>query len=209
MPDTTARSLPFLGLPSLLADGFEVLHPLPPAVDELAATPGLEQPETRGRNWVGAQTSSSPWLTRPFTPARVAPRREKPRPLERLAQRAPASKEAVERVRKELESSTVATAKHSTKPSAVSTSDESESAQNRTVRRAQRSMRGRSNPTRMVAVDYEAALPDDFLPPTRHAQGRLASKKTRRRGLRSAMSSSASASHAAKAAARSSRCCRA
>ncbi|MBC8454767.1 MAG: hypothetical protein H8D71_01020, partial [Deltaproteobacteria bacterium] len=162
LPDTTARSLPFLGLPSLLADGFEVLHPLPQPVDEVGATASPMQPGTPGRNWVGAQTATSPWLSRPFTPARVASRREKQRPLERLAQRAPASKEAVERVRKELESGTVAKAK----PSAAQISDEVGSEQGRSVRRIYKSMGGRSNPTRMVAVDYEAALPDDLLPPT-------------------------------------------
>ena len=50
-------------------------------------------------------------------------------------------------------------------------------------------MKGLSNPVRSVAVDYEAALPDDFLPPSRHAQGRLnTGRSCAKRGLRTALS---------------------
>ena len=191
LPDAKVRAFPFFGLPSVMSDGFEVLAPLPAPVEPGEADSLVRPSEPSAqRAWVGAQRAQSPWLSRDHRPARVAERNEKIRPLERAADRAPAPKRAVERVREFVTAGSTSSGRSVASSSSQSGSGDVAPRADRNARRARQALRRRASPTQMVSVDYEAALPDDFLPPSRHAQGRIASSRSGRRGLRSALSSS-------------------
>ena len=209
LPDVRPRSLPFFGLPSLLADQFEVLNPLPDAVDpEMMAAFADFQRQDRVPGQV-ITPNVSQLSTREFVSAKVI-RGSGKRPIQRIQERAPAPKRAVAAARQaisrrfeQLSASgdvppSRSTATKTTRPvesrsaspevSAVKATPQV-SASRRPSRAVRRSMKGRANPVRAFAVDFEAALPDDFLPPTRHAQGRMNTGRSgAKRGLRTALS---------------------
>ena len=188
MPSLKPRTIPFFGLSSVIASDFEVLAPLPTAPEESSLVEQSVAGPAAASPWVGAQRASSPWHTSEFRAAKVATRSSEPsRPLERAVERAPASSAVVERVRKSIASSEPVRRASLKGPTDLVEPTANDS---RMARRARQSLRRSSSPARVAAVDYEAALPDDFLPPTRHAQGRIAAKRSTRRGLRSALSSS-------------------
>ena len=210
LPDARPKSLPFLGLPSIIADQFEVLAPLPAPVDPetLAALA-----EFQGQGQFAGHTITpnvSHLEAREFVSAKVI-RESGKRPLQRIQDRAPAPKRAVAAARQAISrrvaqlsspDSEVPTPRGKTRSdrpvaasdiagrkmsgSTVSPEVTPSRRVNRTLRR---SMKGRSTPLRVASVDYEAALPDDFLAPTRHAQGRLNTARSGgKRGLRTALS---------------------
>ena len=198
LPDVRPKSLPFLGLPSLIADQFEVLAPLPEAVDpEMMAA--LAEFQAQGQIPGQVITSNISELgAREFVSAKVI-RDSGRRPIQRIQERAPAPKRAVSAARRAIANQVVRATNKSVdgagRPAdaevsgAAGTPAFDGNAARRAKRSVRRSMKGRSNPVRSVAVDYEAALPDDFLPPSRHAQGRLNTGRSgAKRGLRTALS---------------------
>jgi len=188
LPDVRPKSLPFLGLSGLVASQFEVLAPLPVRLEATESAESFSPQGQPARSWAGAARSQSPWSSTPYTPAKIASRSAGLRPLQRAQQRAPAPQSVVQRVQSTLEnqkrevSAVAPSSRPTSRPSARDTAPD---------RMSRRSMKGRANPTQQIRYDYEAALPDDFLPPTRHAQGRMVAQQSgRRRGLRTAMSRS-------------------
>ncbi len=179
LPDLKKRAAPLFGYVPFGSDSFEVLAPLPVPIEAVdgestpVASPGSPSA------WVGAQRAASPWHTGgDYRTARVADRPAQ-RPIRHAAERAP------------LSDGDLASLKRAVPADLTRDVQATESGERRAVaRRAGRALRRSAGPTRPVAVDFEAALPDDFLPPTRHAQGRIAPQKGRRRGLRAAISSS-------------------
>jgi hypothetical protein len=209
LPEVRSVGLPFLGLSSLMATDFEILAHAANEVPQDVSTLGTLEESRPGSVFQGARTSSSPWLSGVFSPAPVATKPEKSRPLDRIVERAPAPKGAIERVRSAVQTRSASfdmAAKatglsHKSQGSSERVSiiapqnvdTEIMSEERREIRRARTALRRRSNPVRAVEMDYEAALPDDFLPPSRHAEGRLVSRSARvqpRRGLRPVMSQS-------------------
>jgi len=215
LPEARSVGLPFLGLPSLMANDFEVLAHAPTEVPQEASDVSGIQESRPGSTFQGARTSASPWLSGTFTGARVAAKREKSRPLDRIAERAPAPARSIERVRAavayrsaERDASGSNDKTLSRRPTASTVrrvpADDTrrysdvepvdvQAEDRRDVRRARNVLRRRANPVRAVDLAYEAALPDDFLPPSRHAEGRIAPRSARRqtrRGLRPVMSQS-------------------
>ena len=182
LPDVRPKSLPFLGLPSLIADQFEVLAPLPEAVDPETMA-ALAEFQAQGQIPGQVITSNVSELgAREFVSAKVI-RDSGTRPIQRIQERAPAPKRAVSAARRAIANQVVRATSKSVdvagRPADAEVSGVAGTpvfdgnAARRAKRSVRRSMKGRSNPVRSVAVDYEAALPDDFLPPSRHAQGRL------------------------------------
>ena len=201
LPDVRPRSVPFWGLTGLVPNQFEVLAPLASVSEQPLAAHTPEAFGGQGGPWRGASRSDSPWSSHAYSPAKVAQSRSqssvKKRPLERIQERAPAPETAVKGLKRLIEVQRSSSRLAAKKPTDIQMAAfgqqqaTASTADGGPTRKVRRSMKGRSNPTRAVVYDYERALPDDFLPPSRHAQGRMASPLTSRtRGLRLAMSRS-------------------
>ncbi|MGB0640054.1 MAG: hypothetical protein ACPGTU_12010, partial [Myxococcota bacterium] len=184
-----ARSIPFFGLSALALDDLSVLTPEKSASEDESQPISAWGETVSKKEWKGAPVSDSPWLTGTFNPARVAASgkdKERSSPLERIAARVPATTKQIEEVRRVVERLVEAKPVSQQGPESTDAPLPSSGAS----RRINRVQRTRPSPVRAAAADYEAALPDDFLPPSQHAKGRLAERRGRRRGLKPVMSSS-------------------
>ena len=103
LPDARPVGLPFMGLTGLMANDFEILHPLSPETSQEVSDPGTVEPSRTATPFQGARKSASPWFSGTFTPARVAAKPAKSRPLERIAERAPLTRQSVDKVRSVLQ----------------------------------------------------------------------------------------------------------
>lgn len=189
LPRIEQAPAPFFGLSSLSMGDTAVLAPFastPETLDSAGLSPS--EPNASPTAWVGAQRAASPWLTGTFRAARVASP-PSARPLERAAERAPIPAVALDRVRRAAPNAESVSTSRTVGAGALQRSEHERTDRSRS-QQVGRAIRRSAGPTRMAAVDIEAALPDDFLPPTRHAQGRIASRRSARRGLRSTLSAS-------------------